>query len=165
MQLLSTKTRADNPLGCAAALLDALPGVMWFVRQQMRTRRERGLSVPQFRTLAMLSRCDTANLSVVAEHLVCSLPTASRIVSRLVEKGFVHRRHSREDRREVSLQLTARGQTAIERAWTGTQAAIAERLADVPADGCAALTKAFRVLTELFGATPPTGEPAPPQKP
>ncbi|MFI5379168.1 MAG: MarR family winged helix-turn-helix transcriptional regulator [Tepidisphaerales bacterium] len=127
----------------------------------MRTRRARGLSVPQFRTLVLLSRCDTASLSVVSEHLVCSMPTASRIVTRLVENGFVHRRSCREDRRQVSLQLTAKGQAAMERAWSGTQTAIAERLSHVPADDCATMAEALRLLADIFGSTPPAGEPDP----
>ena len=165
MQLFSPTPSPAGPLGCAGALLDALPGVMWFVRRQMRTRRAPGLSVPQFRALVLLSRCETATLSAVAEHLVCSMPTASRMVTGLVEKGFVHRRPCREDRRQVSLQLTAKGQAAMERAWTGTQTAIAERLSHVPADGCATLTEGLRLLAETFGATRPAGETDPPHQP
>src|SRR3954471_9982889 len=99
---------------CAAALLDALPSVMWFIRQQMRSRRTKGMSVPQFRTLVLLKRYPSASVSAVSENLGSSLPTASRIVAGLVNKGLVTRKSRKDDRRHVSLELTARGRAALD---------------------------------------------------
>src|SRR2546423_12526881 len=83
---------------CAEALLDALPPVMRVVRRQMRSHRSRGLSLAQFRTLALLRAARSANLSAVADFFGGSLPTASRVVSGFVGKGFVARRAGAEDR-------------------------------------------------------------------
>src|SRR4051795_4173080 len=107
MQLLLDASKTlSSAEGCAANLLDALPSVMWFVRQNMRSRRSQGLSVPQFRVLVLLHRFPETSLSVVSEHLGSTLPTASRIVGGLVGKGLVARRSCSEDRRQVALQLT-----------------------------------------------------------
>ena len=46
----------------------------------MACRSTCGLSVPQFRALALLSRNPTASLSMVAEHLGSSQPGASRLI-------------------------------------------------------------------------------------
>src|SRR5207245_354836 len=101
-------TSADR---CARAVLDSLPPVMWFIRSKMRQQRTRGLSVPQFRALCLLARFPTATLSHVAEHLGSSQPSASRLISGLVARGLVARKESSDDRRQISLVLTAKGKT------------------------------------------------------
>ncbi len=162
MQLLSKATTLPpTPNVCAERLLDTLPCVMWFVRRQMRSRRTKGLSVPQFRTMAMLSKCDSASLSAVAENLGCSMPTASRLVTGLVGKGLIQRRGCRDDRRQVSLQLTSRGHAALASAWTGTQATLAQKLSQFCPDDCSTLVEALRLLADTFGSTMPPGEPLP----
>src|SRR5262245_17026004 len=110
-----------SPHQCAGIVLDALPDVMWYVRKQMRSRRAKGLSVPQFRTLVTLDRYPSAPLSSVAERLAASLPTVSRMVSGLVSQGLILRKSSTADRRQVSLALTARGKAVLQAAWGGTQ--------------------------------------------
>src|SRR5438045_2776750 len=130
MQQLHTATTAcGSPNRCAGSLLTVMPEVMWFVRRQMGRQRSKTLSVPQFRTLAMLKRFRAATLSAVAENLGASLPTASRMISGLVAKGFVTRKDSSDDRREVKIHITARGRAALEAALEATQAAMAQQLA------------------------------------
>src|SRR2546423_15485195 len=84
---------------CAEALLDALHPVMRVVRRQMRSHRSRGLSLAQFRTLALLRAARSANLSAVADFLGAPLPTGSRVVSCLGGKGLLARRAGPGDRR------------------------------------------------------------------
>lgn len=177
MELLSRTTNFDpssrgtretnspsSASACAEALLEALPGVMWFVRRQMRSRRAEGLSVPQFRALVHLHRCPKASLLDVAEKLGSSVPTVSRIVSRLVTHGWVERQTCPQDRRRAALHLTARGQATLTAAWTGTQAAMAARLAHLTEPDRAALLRTFVLLSELFGrAAPPTPAAEPPR--
>jgi DNA-binding MarR family transcriptional regulator len=154
MQLLSrTSKSVPSPEVCAAALLDALPGVVWFVRRHMRNRRARGLSVPQFRALVQLQRCPDAPLSEIAEKLGSSLPTVSRIVSGLVAHGWVTRKPCAQDRRRVALLLTARGQATLKAAWNGTRAAIAGRLADLAAPDRVTLARTLDLLGALFSCS------------
>src|SRR3954469_11023896 len=118
MQLLSPASTSPPSAGareCAAAVLDGLPPVMWFIRCQMRKQRTGELSVPQFRALVLLDRYPTASLSLVAEHLGSSQPSASRLITGLVTRGFVVRKESEEDRRQVELLLTARGKAVLEK--------------------------------------------------
>ncbi len=167
-QLPQTIHAAESADACAAALLDALPGVVWFVRRQMRSRRGKRLSVPQFRTLVQLHRCPAATLYAVAEKLGSSLPTVSRIVSRLVAHGLVDRRACAEDRRCISLVLTSRGRATLEAALAGTRWAMAEKLAGLDAPDRAALARAAAVLSDVFACTgnkpsEPCGSPARPR--
>jgi DNA-binding MarR family transcriptional regulator len=126
---------------------------MRFVRRQMRSRRAKGLSVPQFRTLVQLRRFPSASLSSVSEGLGSSAPTTSRIISGLVSKGLVVRKTCSRDRRQVSLHLTPRGQAVIDAAWIGTQEALAERFSDLSEDQIAALSGALALLSEVFPIT------------
>jgi DNA-binding MarR family transcriptional regulator len=176
MQLLSdaiiSAATADD---CAEAILDVLPPVTRVVRRHMRSNRSRGLSLPQFRTLALLRAAPSANLSAVADFLGASLPTASRIVSGLVAKSFVVRREHADDRRQVELALTARGAAAVERARLVTREKLAKTLSTLSESDRLQLLRAMRSLYELFspglrdpdgadsainGAGPPTGRPS-----
>ena len=77
---------------CVARVLEVSPPVVRVLRNLMRTNRLQGLSVPQFRALALLNRTPNASLSMVAEHVGSSLPAASRMVDGLVaETGFEER--------------------------------------------------------------------------
>src|SRR5947207_9419515 len=126
MQLLSDATNvAVSPETCAEQLLDALPPVMRVVRKHMRSHRSKGLSLPQFRTVGLLRAAPAVNLSAVADILGASLPTASRIVSGLVSRGFVNRKECPNDRRQVELALTNRGAAMIQSARSAARARLA----------------------------------------
>lgn len=146
---------AASASACAEAMLDGLPQVMWFIRRQMRRHRTHGLSVPQFRTLCLLDRYPDASLSMVAENLGASLPTASRLVTGLVTKGLVARKDHPADRRQVSLALTPRGRVAQDSARRATEQSVAREIAHLSDAQRAAVVEAMRLLSEVFAATPP----------
>src|SRR6476661_7084211 len=132
MQLLSPATVSPaSPAArrCANAVLDGLPPVMWFIRCQMRQQRTGELTVPQFRALALIDRYPTASLSLVAEHLGSSQPSASRLIDGLVIRGFVTRRQCDQDRRQVRLVLTARGKVILDKARDAARDNVARELA------------------------------------
>src|SRR5438477_8590514 len=165
MQLLHTVTTAcGSPNRCAGSLTNVMPEVMWFVRHQMAQQRPKVLSVPQVRTLAMLSRFDRVSLSEVAENLGSSLPTASRMVSGLVKRGFASRKDCRDDRRQVQIQISPKGQEALKQALETTEKAMAERLKTLSDEQQQTLGAALDLLHQLFGPTraaaaaPPTRE-------
>jgi len=139
-----------SPQACAKALLDALPPVIGVVRREMRRHRVKAMSVPQFRTLALLRSAPEANLSAVADFLGASLPTASRIVSGLVSKGYICRRECPCDRRKVELVLTARGVAAMKVARQSTEAKLSERLESLDEGDRGAVLQAMELLHALF---------------
>src|SRR5436309_10499625 len=133
MQQLAPANNSRLAEQCATGLLDALPPVVRIVRSHMRSHRNKGLSLPQFRALAFLRAVRVANLSTVADLLNTSLPTASRIVSGLVAKGFLLRRESSTDRRQVDLAVTAKGAAIMESARQATQSLLANELSSLSA--------------------------------
>lgn len=65
-----------------------------------------GLSVLDGRVLQYLNAHDSATMGFLAAELDISPPMASNVVGRLVEKGYLARRQSSEDRRQIVVELT-----------------------------------------------------------
>ncbi len=109
---------------------------------------ERGggdLSLPQFRLLAMVERGQRA--SFLANKLTIAKPTVTALVDGLVERGYVSRSQSADDKRATEIALTPAGRKALKHA----EAEMAERL-----DGLLARTTdrgaVLDALAELQGA-------------
>ena len=158
--LQSASNRAASPVVCARQVLDVVPAVMRPLRQQMRSHRAAGLSIPQFRALCFVERYDGASLSAVAEHLDLSLPTVSRMVNGLVERGYMQRRSSTDDRRHVSLSLRPRGQSVMQAARNATQQFLADKFAALTPEQCEAMVTAMQLLREVFEQEMPHPAPA-----
>ncbi|WP_436792929.1 MarR family winged helix-turn-helix transcriptional regulator [Actinospongicola halichondriae] len=70
------------------------------------------MTLPQFRVLAFLSEGEWA-ASALAEWLDVSRPSVTALVDGLVERGWVGRRESPDDRRRVLHQITDEGKAAL----------------------------------------------------
>ncbi len=70
------------------------------------------MSLPQFRLLAFLSEGEWA-ASALADWLAVTRPSITALVDGLVERDWVERRESPDDRRRVLHQITPAGQAAL----------------------------------------------------
>lgn len=110
------------------------------------------LTPAQAEVLSVLAAREPLTLAGLGELLVCeSGSSPSRLVDRLVGMGLVQRQEDPDDRRFVTLSLTAEGVTAERRA-----AAVQERLHATLADwgGNASLGPVLRVLRRMAAPTP-----------
>jgi DNA-binding MarR family transcriptional regulator len=74
------------------------------------------LTVAQYLSMGALhSKGNECSMSELAERIQQSSATMTGIVDRLVEKGWVNRRRSEEDRRAVYVSLTPDGQQILNR--------------------------------------------------
>jgi DNA-binding MarR family transcriptional regulator len=137
-------------LECAALLMDVVPLVMQRIRMEMRSHRMPGLSVPQFRSLIYLYRNDGASLSQVADHIGLKLPTASKMVDALVARGLLIRRVLPDDRRCISLKLSAHGLAKLGRTRRIAEAHLAEALEVLSPAQQAKIIEALQVLRPAF---------------
>lgn len=149
MQSLHSASNLTTAADCAREVLDVVPAVIRPLRRQMRSHRA-GLSIPQFRALCFVERYDGSSLSAVAEHLDLSLPTVSRMINGLVERGYMQRRSSDDDRRHVSLSVRPKGQAVMRQARTATQDYFADQFQNLSADQREALCAAMNALREVF---------------
>lgn len=130
-----------------------IPPVMWFWRQQIGARKAKGISVAQFRVLCVVEREAANSLTEVATLTGSSLPAASRLVGRLVERGFLSRDESDDDRRCRRLLLTVRGREALTASRTLVRDAIAGEISATLTDAeCRGVAEAMRRLDDVFTA-------------
>ena len=139
---------------CARQVLDVVPLVVRSIRSEMRRHRGADLSVPQLRALAFLSREAGASLSQVATHVGTTLPSMSKMVDGLVARGLVRRETSAQDRRRVTLTLSARGQDTLRASRARTQARFAEILAGLSVRDRAGVGRSMEALRRVFEAPP-----------
>ncbi len=138
---------------CAALVLDIIPRVMRTVRGTMRKFRPAELTETQFRTLAILQRHTGASLSVVADHLVLTLPSASKLVDGLVKRGFVARAISAQDRRRAILMLTELGLATLDMAYREATSRVVLVLAELSEEERAHVSQGLRALQRVFTAS------------
>jgi long-chain acyl-CoA synthetase len=90
------------------------------------------LTTAQYRTLTQLGDGAEASSSLAAK-LAVSRPSVTAVVEGLVERGLVDRRHSAEDRRRVSVDLTESGRRMLAAADEVVSTKLADLLAAVSA--------------------------------
>jgi DNA-binding MarR family transcriptional regulator len=150
---------------CAREILEAAPAVVRFIREQVRRRRAAGLSLPQFRTLAFLSRVQNASLSAAAEHLGLSLPAMSRLVNGLVDSRFVERQTVSTNRRQIALTVTDRGRATLENVRGEIRRQLAGAMKPLPAAEQQTVLQAMRMLRRIFDSQIAAELPPPKAKP
>jgi len=73
------------------------------------------LSMAQVQVLMTLRSCGETTISHLAEKLTVSPPSASCMVDRLVDKGFLLRERSTQDRRKVVVRLSEQATVKVDR--------------------------------------------------
>jgi MarR family transcriptional regulator, organic hydroperoxide resistance regulator len=73
------------------------------------------LSIASWRVLAALSNNGGLRQTDLAEMTSIDVSTLSRLITRLVRDGLVRRTRSKQDSREVAVQLTRKAETAMAR--------------------------------------------------
>ena len=82
----------------------------------LRAVEEAELSLTQLKAMHVLATADDLSLNGLAERLGgLSLPTLSRSVDALVQRGYVSRTEDAHDRRVKRLRLTEKGREMIEK--------------------------------------------------
>jgi DNA-binding MarR family transcriptional regulator len=105
----------------------------------------RDVTVAQWRMLALLDPAQAGiRLTDLADASAMSLPSASRMVNRLVARGFVRSDPDPADRRAVRITLTPRGRSTVEDVLRRRQAAVADAL-----DGSAVSTSFIHELASM----------------
>lgn len=151
MELLYTGTNTlASELECAELLMDVVPLVMRRIRMEMRSQQMPRLSVPQLRALIYLNANAGASLSELADHVGLELPSMSKVVDALVIRGLVIRRTLANDRRYISLRLSAHGVAELKRARRITEAHLAEALAVLSSAQQARIVEALQALRPVF---------------
>ena len=115
---------------------------------------EPNVTLPQYRLLVVLAAHGPQGLGTLAELLTVNSSTATRMCDRLIRKGFIRRRTSSSDRREVRLALTTRGRSLVNHATTQRRKELRKLLKSVPAAEQRHLIKALAYINAAAGEVP-----------
>ena len=86
------------------------------------------VSLTQLRALAAVEEVGPCRLGTLAEALMISVSSASRLVDRITALGLLDRRPSESSRRELTLRVTPRGRRILRRHEASRRAVFAEVL-------------------------------------
>ena len=90
------------------------------------------VSLTQLRALAAAEEVGPCSLGTLAEALMISISSASRLVDRITALGLLDRRPSEASRRELTLQVTPRGRRMLRRHEASRRAVFVEVLRGMP---------------------------------
>ena len=111
------------------------------------------LTVPQLRTVFIIAHAESASVTQVAKRLGIGGPTASHLISKLVEAGLVERTEDQEDRRCMRVRLAPAGEVLIEK-LLGWEDLLAEWLYRLTKEDLSRLRQGLRsVMAERPGPT------------
>ncbi|HEY7779442.1 MAG TPA: MarR family transcriptional regulator [Ktedonobacterales bacterium] len=114
------------------------------------------LSMGQLKTLMIVATRQPTNVSGLAEALALSKPTASMLVDRLVQLGFVARTEDPDDRRRTLVTPTPEGAALVLRLRQGSVDRLVRWLGALEPDDLAALTRGLEALAAAAEHDTPT---------
>jgi DNA-binding MarR family transcriptional regulator len=157
--MLRTAFSAEPAAADIAAVLDSLRRTVRGFRGIAQTVEQTlGVSGAQHFVLEELAREPAASLNELSERTLTHKSSLSVVITRLVDRGYVRRVPSRDDRRSAALYITARGRQALKRSPPSGQALMIRALRGMSGAEVAAFAVLFEKVTrELgFGALEPT---------
>lgn len=118
------------------------------------------VTLPQLRTLAVVSLDGPQTVSALAERLDVHASTMTRMCSRLVARGLVVRTPSAVDRREVVIELTPPGQNLVDIVLDQRNRDIDAVVRRMTPDDRARVISALELFSDAAGAElPPSDTP------
>jgi DNA-binding MarR family transcriptional regulator len=109
------------------------------------------ITIPQFRTLVILSNRGPVNLATLAGLLDVQPSTTGRMVDRLVSAGLIDRRPHPHSRRELVAELTAHGREVVGQVTAHRRAEIARIVEKMPPRERRGLVRALTAFTTAGG--------------
>jgi len=105
------------------------------------------ITIPQFRTLVILSNRGRVNLATLAGLLDVGPSPTGRMVDRLVSAGLIYRRPHPDSRRELVAELTAHGLEVVQQVTAHRRREIARIVDKMPARDRRGLVRALTAFT------------------
>jgi DNA-binding MarR family transcriptional regulator len=136
------------------ALLRASRALMSITARSLASVSE-DVTLPQFRSLVVLSTAGPQTVSALADRLAVHASTMTRMCNRLVTRGLVVRVPSAVDRREVVIALTDMGTSVVEHVMAARRRELDEVVQRMGADDRAAAIVALTKFAEAAGEDTP----------
>jgi len=139
--------------------MDTFHTMMRTIGPEARKHSSSDLSMQQFRAMKTIEHHEGASLSLVSEHLGSTLSATSKLVEGLVERGYVRRKTSQDDRRRLILALSEAGTQVMESVHLHVITFLAGKLATLSPNRCAIVNLAMNILRSALVGAQPTEHP------
>jgi DNA-binding MarR family transcriptional regulator len=110
---------------------------------------ELDLTMAQLKALFTLEYGGAATIGHTAERLGISLPTASHLIDRLVQGGFVHRAEDPADRRRTVAAVTEKGSELTKRLRQGGRDSLVDWIIQMDDESISALAHGIGSLARI----------------
>lgn len=114
---------------------------------------ETGVSAPKLSALSVLTFGGAMSLSALARAEQVTPATMSKLVSDLEAAGLVAKRADRQDKRGLSIEVTAKGRALMEEGRRRRLALLHNRMARLPREERALLDRAAEIMLKLSSDT------------
>jgi DNA-binding MarR family transcriptional regulator len=149
-------TADDDSLNVVTDALLTASRLLVAISARSIARVDETITIPQFRTLVILSNRGPLNLATLAGLLDVQPSTTGRMVERLVSAGLIERRPHPRSRRELVAELTPRGRRVVRRVTAYRRDEIARVVEKMPPRERGGLVGALTAFTAA-GGEPPVG--------
>jgi MarR family transcriptional regulator, organic hydroperoxide resistance regulator len=134
-------------------IIDNLRRVFQILNEQSKkVEKETGLTGPQLWAIKTINERSPINVSDLANKLYLHPTTVIGIIDRLEKQNLVKRRRSKDDRRVVWIELTAKGNDLVKSAPEVAQGLLVSGLEDISANNLIEIDRSMRHLVKIFGA-------------
>lgn len=121
-----------------------------YIRRYSRKTQCAGVRGRELSTLRYLKETGPVTIGQITQYLFLSASSASELVSRMEEAGYVERRRSTQDSRVVFVELTPEGRTLAEETPLGGIPLLRERLKTLDPRRLQLIHDAFDNLIEIM---------------
>lgn len=146
----SAQAKALTSQQCADKILQVIPQITHFLRNEVRKLEQPRLSLSQLRILYFLDHHPKSSLSEVAEQLDVTRSTMSGAIELLVQQGFVARLNDPQERRRILLSLTSAGRQYQQQIYQALLTSIEQRLISLSDKQSSQIMASLLLLESLF---------------
>lgn len=139
----------EETIARANTIIETSWRVLGMVKAAVGRAEGSGLTLTQMRSLGFLIGSPGASLSELAADLGLQRPTASKVVEELVRQRWVARKVVPDNRRKLTLTVTAKGRKVVEKAAEPAITKMAELLALLTPRGQDTIERAMSLLHPL----------------
>lgn len=144
-------TTTDEPLDVITDALLTASRLLVAISSHSIALVDENITIPQFRTLVILSNRGPINLATLAGLLGVQASAAGRMVDRLVSAGLINRLPHPTSRRELLATLTPRGREVVQKVTARRRVEIARIVEKMPPAERYGLVRALTAFTAAGG--------------
>lgn len=149
---ISSAATAITSQQCAGKILQIIPEITHFLRDEVRKYGQPRLSLSQLRILYFLDHHPESCLSEVAQYLDVTPPTMSGAIERLVQQGLVTRINDPQERRRILLSLTSTGSKYQQQVYQALVERIEQKLNSLSQKQSGQIVEGLLLLETVFSA-------------